>query len=1194
MHRGQIVPILRTFENEGEVITCNTLFPQHVLWEDSTLESWPSGSNQEEKINEAAPYECGFDEHIGSYESGTMSTLALDMGECEVYPLYGTLYLVDGSPNILSSGFYFTNYELRDYAENTLLASGNIGNTSYGTQTVVDGYTFSFNERRANITPADFGGRRLKLLLHRTVSSVVATGPYDIYRLAAVNMEFCGSSIYTCGSGEFRNIPRLFSPSITMHKQTGGTTNLHQSLDELIETPDDLDYVTYTPTAETGLYTITAYTEFDTFEHEPHFSLLRFRIKEGPSVYAVNASWDDGYNIIGQSDDVQVTYSAGYSDYSIMVPRETDDFCLESGNNVNLTFYGTGLSATPFTLSTINQDIVYNKCTASNEEFATLFISNNNFCTRDISPTGDRLSIGTSFLTESNSTSNRWASLDDNFVESIGFTARDADYIKPNFGPNTTLNGYLQFSAEPIQNVPFEAAFQIRSSSNYDLRIENIRWKDRVGALIASGENQVIDGISTFAGYQYPLSINTGGSYDLTGTQISFDVNRAENADLSYYHTGIAVNLTNTLDTFYKTSSRVRFNLNGGSEINGTTWFSHSTGILNKFADSHYNYYFYFNHTSDEVFPYMLNYVRGQLVGIDASGGFNILAESTVSDEDIFNQNPYGPAQFSLLMTKDYSKVPLIPTFQSVQAIYTINRPATTDALNIRFVDDLKILVSGDAHIQEPFKVSSVSIGADYECTGIDVSGAVELFVSGSATPTGVLDLAIFNLRESDNIDLYLHNFETVDSGISLFMKSIVKNNVNLFLKGREASLLENDIPLYLQARNSGQDYESCTLFVRSFPLVSGDMNLYLAGATSEVVNDNMSLFVRGPSGVFTNIYDNVELSISGFDNATKTLPLYLNSIQELDDSLNLHLFSDTAGNQFKTANLYISAHESIDSGVAMSIIAPTTGEYSESISLFVRGLGESGVKATTLHTFGKQFDGNESITLYMNGQGAFVDSSGYVSLFIDNAGTGDISNNTSLFIKSVAENTNTATLFVLGNTSTDSMNLYIENTQELNSVVNTTPLYIISDSGVDKMFDTSELFVQGAKTSDYVNLFIASDESAGNSGEMILFVEGAGSSGFVDLYVEHNGGSKENSIQLNLFAVEQYTVDSNMSLYMSRSSESIAFGQEMVILVNEGINENATLFVSGMTGSDNSLTLFMPESIDDFDGTAKLFVHGY
>jgi len=1192
MNRGLIIPILQTFENNGIRQTCNTLYPQDILYGLSTISSWPSGVNQHLNIDEPAEYDVL--DFITSYEkpSSAISSLAINMGTCQVYPNRGTLSIVDGSPTALSSGYYFQSYEIRDLNTNQLYCSGNLDTLSYNQYTHSDVYNYEYNERRTNINCTEIAGKELKLVLNRV------TSPYNaflyninLYRVAAINLEFCGSSIYTCGSGGFLLYPTNVVNS-DFYRENGSFSNLHLSVKDSIDSPDDSKYISYTyDVGNSGLSTINLYCENELFENTPFFSLLKIRVKDGPPNYELSASWDNGIDLIGNSSRLNVVGNSGYQNLVLQIPVsiENEEANLYLGNNINIQLHGTGIKSNSLTISSINQEIVYNKCIAQDVDYSTLFITNNDFCNRDISPTGDIYAYPSLYRNENNSDVNKYESVQEDFIDDLGYiSSTDSKYIENvlDFGLVPSIQNYseaINFISEGIQNNPFEAVFQIRQSANYDVDISNIKWYDKNNTLIASGSNQTIDGISNFLGYSYPMSIQTG-IFDLSSTKIYSSYNRSQPLDYSYSNTGILLNYqspTFPAYSFYNGNFVIR-----SDRTKGDILYSCNTGILNHFNDL-YDYYFNIEYNSISTPSGDSSYKNKiDLYYLTPSGDTITLASGEHYTDYNSTTNP-----IVYHLTKDISKSSYINSgLTPLYLSYSIDKVITTGSNFVIFNADTSLIASGNSFLREPFKISSISINASYECTGVEESGFIPLSVSGSSNPSNFIDLFLLNNDIDKGLDLYLHNFETVDSGIDLYIDSKVFDDLNLFIKSEEPLSYMNGLDLFLLGRPSGQINNSVNLYIRSFPEVDDNLNLYLDVASTGNSDEGLNLYLNAGLGYSDSGHI---LYVYGFDRHEQSIPLYLDAIPTDSGALNLYLYSNTPGNRSGINTMFVHGYDILDSGLDMFLGGTGVGDVNDTLNLFTKWDGDI-ENQTFLYTNGRIFDGYKNATMFVFGYNEPINTDASLNLQILGGGTGSHSETMELYTISAPSIDRDIDLITFGNFSVSNLSLYLENLDSINSGNNSVNLSLFADSGVDIFTGQTELFIRSDSIYENINLYLEVNDTADSSGYMNLFIEALPTNKNTELIIWNEISGTESGIDLTLQSIEQYSQSGEFNLFIERDSESLTAYTPMFLLVNNGLNDDIPMYIDGTYISDNNLTLFMPSSVDTYLNNVKTYIHGY
>jgi hypothetical protein len=413
---------------------------------------------------------------------------------------------------------------------------------------------------------------------------------------------------------------------------------------------------------------------------------------------------------------------------------------------------------------------------------------------------------------------------------------------------------------------------------------------------------------------------------------------------------------------------------------------------------------------------------------------------------------------------------------------------------------------------------------------------------------------------------------------------------LNLFIKSDEPLRYIDGVNLFLLGRPSGQINDNITLHTRSFPESSGGLNLYLDVSSTGNTRADIPLYLDVKEG-FTS--SGTDLYLYGFDTIQDTCSLYLDAIQNTGEALNLYLYSNTPGHRSGLVSMFMHGYDLIDSGIELFLAGTGVGSVDDNLPIFIKWDGEID-KNLLLYTKGSIFDGFKSTTLNITGYNEPVEISQSFSLNIQGLGIESVNNHASLYLHNFQVEDNSIELYIAGNTSTEYLDLYLENLDFVSSLDNSINISLFADSGVDTLISQVELFVRSDSVSDNMNLYIESDESAQNSGYMNLFIEGLTTNNNTELVVWNEFSGLESRVDLTLQAIEEYSHSGEFNLFIERDSESLVAYTPMFLLVNDSINKNMTMYIDGTYISDNNITLFMPSSIDTYLGNVNSYIHGY
>ena len=363
---------------------------------------------------------------------------------------------------------------------------------------------------------------------------------------------------------------------------------------------------------------------------------------------------------------------------------------------------------------------------------------------------------------------------------------------------------------------------------------------------------------------------------------------------------------------------------------------------------------------------------------------------------------------------------------------------------------------------------SNLKVTAEiYSGTGNLVGTTTAQAVDGIATFTnlridsgGTFTLRFTNpcvtsaISTSFSLIFFLESINVGIPNVSLFIKNVQENNLNLFTHGNKDSI--KITPLFLQSNN----VSSLNLFLKSNIKTFSLKNLYTRGGHSNNLNMFLSGVGRSVTGrtLFSRSFpDNVmplftlsnkSSSLNMFvkcivdekmhlflkQDPQKTLPLYISGprVEEFNFGFNLYMQGDDPIRLFyQGINLFIRSY--MYEGVNLYMEVPTIGNFADGITLYTKSLTIINQidNYLNLTLFNDRLGSNSQKTLYIEGTGTsqgYLPNNGQIDLFIarDNQYYANI---LKLFIEGKISANSYANLFQKGyDSSNSSVNLSIPN----------------------------------------------------------------------------------------------------------------------------------------------------------------------
>lgn len=354
-------------------------------------------------------------------------------------------------------------------------------------------------------------------------------------------------------------------------------------------------------------------------------------------------------------------------------------------------------------------------------------------------------------------------------------------------------------------------------------------------------------------------------------------------------------------------------------------------------------------------------------------------------------------------------------------------------------ISALDIKMSGDTDIQASYDVITLYISGQVP-TGINDNitlytvghmisdSGLSLYTEGNAVVDSGLSLHTWGWdTNTSGISLYTAGHIPVDSGLSLYTTSHITNSgiLPLFVKGYGDTGI-NTMPLYLQSLLSGVDYgwsnNTASLFVKSIPESSGELNLYIEGQGTGLLTNTVTLHTF-------NSEDNSNLNsiplymVGGLESGG--LPLYLCNNTQLFSSANsgtLYVagFDGTtiSGLLNNTTSLYIGGNPTNNS-VNLVIINSGIDSLTNNLNIAMVGrdiVYDSVNSGTSLTVWNQYTNVNSGVDLFLYARQAY-DMSGSLNLFMSRE-VESVAGNVSLYMSAPLGVDSGISMYMSGNTT--------------------------------------------------------------------------------------------------------------------------------------------------------------------------------
>lgn len=315
-----------------------------------------------------------------------------------------------------------------------------------------------------------------------------------------------------------------------------------------------------------------------------------------------------------------------------------------------------------------------------------------------------------------------------------------------------------------------------------------------------------------------------------------------------------------------------------------------------------------------------------------------------------------------------------------------------------------------------------------------------------------------------DGITLYTYGSQPSSGSLTLFCGQDEKfDTLNLFLRANEPVAKNNNVPLVVFNGGSGTTTNSCTLFAKNQPVLSGDLPLvtYSDYSPPNPISDNLNLFLHGgyyPSGI-VSLYIKNDTKTSN-----KGINLFIRSANPSSGSLPLSI--EGGGTDVRSGNLPLTVYSTTPinkdvslfthAGQAYSTLPLVVGSHSgliavDSVGLTIFSSAQSGFfGAMPLTLISDTF--NSNMNLFIKNEDSNGDV-GSLNLFIhsDNA----TNNLCTLYACNTNGSINSGVNFYIGGdginqgayVGTGSMNLFINRGND--SIGNGVTFNIAGPSGI-------------------------------------------------------------------------------------------------------------------------------------------------
>lgn len=367
-------------------------------------------------------------------------------------------------------------------------------------------------------------------------------------------------------------------------------------------------------------------------------------------------------------------------------------------------------------------------------------------------------------------------------------------------------------------------------------------------------------------------------------------------------------------------------------------------------------------------------------------------------------------------------------------------------------ISALDILISGDSLVPTSDNCTL------FLCVAEQISSEISLYISGQV-PTGINDnitlYTVGHMVSDSGLSLYTEGNAVVDSGLSLhtwgwdtntsgislytvghipvdsglslytYGYSTSSGTLGLFIKGYGDTGI-NTMPLYLQSLLSGVDYgwsnNNANLFIKSIPETSGELNLYIEGQGTGLLNNTITLHTFNSSDD-SNLNSIPLYMVGGLESGG--LPLYLCNNTQLFSSANsgtLYVagFDGTtiSGLLNNTTSLYIGGNPTNNS-VNLVIINSGIDSLTNNLNLAMVGrdiIYDSVNSGTSLTVWNQYTNANSGVDLFLYARQAY-DSSGSLNLYMSRS-VDSLADNISLFMNGPTGLDSGISMYMSGNTT--------------------------------------------------------------------------------------------------------------------------------------------------------------------------------
>lgn len=230
--------------------------------------------------------------------------------------------------------------------------------------------------------------------------------------------------------------------------------------------------------------------------------------------------------------------------------------------------------------------------------------------------------------------------------------------------------------------------------------------------------------------------------------------------------------------------------------------------------------------------------------------------------------------------------------------------------------------------------------GGDFRVYGLEFYTDSAFYVQ----PTGV----------ANSIPLYTYGSGPGSGTLDLFCCADEHNDsLNLFVKAIDPVSGSNSIPLtiWTTGSSSGINSNSCTLYLRAIPSMSGELPLFIEGGGTDyrsgtlplvvwqdTIYSSLPLFIEGRSGLIAS--NNLDLTIhSTADSGIFASVPFSIAADNFTGNMNLFIKSEEQGSNVGSLNLFIGNESSTSNSCTLTVLN-TDGAINSGVKLFIKGDG--------------------------------------------------------------------------------------------------------------------------------------------------------------------------------------------------------------------------------------------------------------